>query len=414
MSVELEWKQTKQDKLLADRRPVKLVFLFGLLAAFGPLTIDMYLPAFPVLAFEFGTSASMVQLSLTACLLGLALGQLLAGPLSDVLGRRKPLIIALICYSLASFLCALAPTVWIFVCMRFIQGVAGAAGLVISRACVRDLYSGPAMTKFYSMLMLVTGVAPILAPVIGSQLLQFVPWQGLFAVLGLLGVGMFFFVLMGLPETLAQENRSNGGVKNTLLTFSSLIKDKGFIGFVLTMGLVSGAMFSYISGSSFVLQEIFGLSPQGYSYVFALNGLGIIIATQVTGFLAGKINEYKLLAVGLSLAACGGVSLFLVTLFDGGLALLMISLFFVVSSVGIVNTTAVSLAMQTQAKNAGSASALMGLSQFSIGAGLAPLVGLGGSATAVPMGIIIAGCEVCALLIYFFLIRKQRMHILDS
>lgn len=231
----MENEQAKQDLNTATySKSFKLVFLFGLLAAFGPLTIDMYLPAFPELTHELKASTSMVQLSLTACLIGLAFGQLFVGPVSDVRGRRKPLIIALGLYSFASLLCALASSIWVFVALRFVQGVAGAAGLVISRACVRDLYSGPALTKFYSLLMLVAGIAPILAPVIGGQLLQVFPWQGLFVVLGLLGAGMLLFVLLGLPETLPVECRIKGGLKHTWTVFSRLIKNKSFVGLVLT------------------------------------------------------------------------------------------------------------------------------------------------------------------------------------
>lgn len=390
------------------KRRLWLVLVFGALTAFAPLTIDMYLPAFPMLTEELNTNTSLTQLTLTACLLGIAFGQLVVGPISDVRGRRTPLLIALTIYMISSLLCAIAPSIWTLVVLRFIQGASGAAGIVISRACVRDLYSGSEITKFFALLILVMGAAPILAPMIGGQLLHFVSWRGIFVALAIIGVTMLFAVLFGLPDTLPKDKRSQGGLKNILSIFLRLFRDRVFIGYVLAQGLVMGAMFAYIAGSPFVLQNIFGVSPQGYGLFFAINAFGLIIAAQVTGRLASKVGEKRLFTCGLGLALSGGMLLLIVSIVGGGLAAVSVALFLAVSSVGVVNTAGVSIAMQSQGENAGSASALLGLLQFMFGALVAPLVGLGGSHTALPMGIVIASCHIGAIIIYMVMVYRTQ------
>lgn len=385
---------------------VRMALILGTLSAFGPLSLDMYLPALPTLAGEFQSSTSYAQLSLTACMVGLAAGQLLAGPLSDVRGRRMPLIAGLILYTIASILCLVSPTMGSFVVLRFIQGAAGAAGIVISRAVVRDVYSGPELTRFFSLLMLINGVAPIAAPIIGGQLLAYTSWRGVFILLSIIGILTLVAVVVGLGETLPAERRSSGGLKQTLITFRKIAGDRLFMGYALTQGFVSAGMFAYISGSPFVLQKIYGISPQMFSICFAINGLGIILASQIAGRLAGKVSETRLLIAGLITAALGGTSLLIAILAGGNLISVLIPLFFVVSSVGLVNTASFSLAMANQEKSAGSASALIGVMTFLFGGIVAPLVGLGGEGTAVPMGIVIACADLGALLIYVVMVGK--------
>jgi len=389
-------------------RRLWMATILGSLSAFGPLSLDMYLPALPMLEGDLQTTTSMAQLSLTACLIGLSVGQLFAGPLSDVRGRRMPLLIGLILYAVSSFLCAVAPSIWTFVLLRFVQGMAGSAGIVIARATVRDLYSGTELTKFFALLMLVNGIAPIAAPIAGGQLLQVTTWHGVFVVLGLIGIIMFLTVMFGLPETLPPERRSKAGIGHTLTTFGNLFKDRVFMGYALSQGLVTAAMFAYISGSPFVFQQIFGVSPQGFSLIFAMNGVGIILASQITGKLAGKVKETKLFICGISIAAIGGISLLGMILLDAGLVAVLIPLFFVVSSVGMVGATGFSLAMQNQSKAAGSASALQGLLSFVSGGIVAPLVGIAGNSTAVPMGIVISLATIGAILCYTFMIRARK------
>lgn len=388
-----------------------IAFVLGSLAAIGPLSIDMYLPSLPSLTTDLQTSASLAQLSITAFLLGIALGQLFMGSLSDIRGRRIPLLIGMIAYVVASLLCAVNSSIGGLIALRFIQGLAGSAGVVISRAMVRDLYSGAEMMKFLALLMLVNGLGPVLAPVIGAQLLQFTSWRGVFVVLSLAGALMFLAVFFGLSETLPSKHRSTGGFSNTLKTYKKLIFDRNFIKYALPQGFVTAAMFAYISGSPFVIQNIYGASPQVFSLIFALNGLGIILAGQITGRLAPKIEGIKLYVGGLTLAALSGFALLLAILFEASLPVVLIPLFFVVSCVGVVGTAGSALALENYGHAAGSASALLGLLSFIFGAFVAPLVGIGGSNNAVPMGIIIAICDVGALLIYLFLRRPKVKHL---
>lgn len=382
--------------------------LLGWLSAFGPLSIDMYLPAMPHLANDLQASTSLAQLSLTACLLGIALGQIFIGPLSDTYGRRGPLLVGLAIYAAASFLCVMAPTMELFVAMRFVQGLAGSAGVVISRATVRDLYSGPAMTRFFALLMLINGFAPIFAPVLGGQILAFTSWRGIFIVLAGIGLAMLASVFFGLRETLPLKRRSRGGIANSLWTYRSLLGNRTFMGYALAQGFVSAAMFAYISGSPFVLQDIYGVSPQMFSVYFGINGLGIILAGQITGRLAGHISETRLLIAGLGISFVGGAALLLMILLQGSLYMILVPLFLVIASVGIVGTSCFALAMQDQAKAAGSASALIGLFSFVFGGIMAPLVGIAGSRTAVPMGVIIALAETAAVLSYVWLVKHKQ------
>lgn len=389
------------------KKKISMAIVLGSMTAIGPLSIDMYLPSLPILANDLGTSTSLAQLSLTACLLGLAIGQLLLGPLSDSRGRRGPLLISLLIYAAASFLCGLVSSIWGLILLRFIQGMAGSGGIVIARAMVRDMYSGTELTQFFSLLMLINGLAPILAPVAGGQLLQFTSWHGVFVVLGILGLVMVLAAFIGLQETLPREGRSKGGIKTTVGTFGRLLGDKVFMGYACTQGFVFAAMFSYISGSPFVLQDIYGASPQQFSLVFALNGLGLIIATQLTGRLAPRFHESRLFISGILLSLIGALLLLAMILIGAPLFAVLIFLFIVVSSTGIVNTVGFSLAMQNQGKNAGSASAMLGLLPFIAGSVAAPLVGIAGNHTAVPMGIVIVCCGLGAIFCYMFMIRPQ-------
>lgn len=382
------------------------VLILGSLTAFGPLSLDMYLPALPLVATDLATSASLVQMSLTACLLGLALGQLLFGPLSDIHGRRRPLLFTLLVYAFASLLCAFSTSIWIFIVLRFIQGFAGAAGIVIARASARDMYSGKELTKFVALLSLVNGAAPILAPIFGGAVLRFVAWPAVFIILSVIGVVMFLAVAFTLTETLPKERRAEGGMLATVKTFHLLLKDRVFMGIALSQALISMSMFAYIAGSPFVLQNIYGATPQQFAFIFAANGIGIIIAAQVTGRLANRMEEKKLLLYGIMMSFSGALLLLLTILLQGPIWLVLIALFFVVSSVGVVGTTAFSLAMERQGRAAGSASAFLGILPFGGGALVSPLVGIGGDFTAIPMGITIFACSSLAVIIYSLIAKS--------
>lgn len=392
---------------MSRSRRLLIAAILGSLSGIGPLSIDMYLPALPALGEDFGATASVTQLSLTACLLGIALGQLIVGPISDVRGRRTPLLIGIVVYAVVSLLCIVSPSIWAFIALRFVQGLAGAAGIVIARASVRDMYSGSELTKFFALLMLINGAAPILAPMIGAEILTFTSWRGVFAVLSVSGLLMFAAVFFGLKETLPSERRSKGGLRNTLKTFRGLLGNTVFMGYAITQGLMMAAMFAYISGSSFVLQEIYDVTPRGYSLVFGLNGAGIIIASQVAGRLAGRVEARKMLSAGLAIAASGALLLLLAVVAGMGLGGVIPAFFLVVSSVGIISATTTSLALQDQGKTAGSASALLGMLSFIFGGAAAPLVGLGGKGTALPLAVVILLLVAAAAGCFAFLTRRR-------
>lgn len=394
-------------KTTMNPRRLTLILILGSLAALGPLSIDMYLPAFPDMSRSFDASASLIQLSLTACMLGMALGQLIVGPLSDVRGRKRPLMFALLAYLLASLACAMAPTIEVLIALRFIQGAAGASGIVISRAIVRDLFDGPELTRFFAALSLVNGTAPILAPVIGGQILRFGDWHFVFYLLAILSTMMLLAVALRLPETLPLDRRVEGNLTTTLKTFGRLLTDRVFIGYAFAQAFVMGAMFAYISGSPFVLQNIYGASPQQFSFLFGLNGIGIILAAQIAGRLAGRVDSERLMRISLTIVASASILLFLALTLTEQLIFVMIPLFFVVSSVGLISTLGFTLAMQNYGATAGSASALLGLLPMLVGSLVSPLVGIMGEQSAVPMGLIIMTLDCLALILYYALIVRR-------
>ncbi|MCM3635813.1 multidrug effflux MFS transporter [Paenibacillus camelliae] len=392
---------------ISKKKRLGIAAILGSLSALGPLSIDMYLPAFPQLAEELNATASLTQLSLTACLVGMAIGQLVIGPISDVKGRRRPLLIGMLVYTLVSLLCILSSSIWGFILLRFVQGFAGAAGLVISRASVRDLYSGPELIRFMATLMVINGAAPILAPVIGGEIIGWFGWQGVFGALSIFGIIMLIGIYTSLEETLPQERRSSGGLKQTLNTFRLLLKDPSFMGFVLTQGFIMASMFAYISGSSFVLQQLYELSVREYSFVFGINGLGIVALGQVAGRLAHRIPGKTMLVTGLLYSLSGAIIMVSTILLQGPLAIILVGLFMVISSVGLINTTANSLALEEQGARAGSASAMLGMASFAFGGLIAPLVGLGGVDSALPMASIMMVMVCCSLLAFMLLTRKR-------
>jgi DHA1 family bicyclomycin/chloramphenicol resistance-like MFS transporter len=381
---------------LGRRTRLRLALILGGLTAFAPLSIDMYLPGLPALASDLSASASTVQLTLTACMAGLAVGQLVAGPLSDRLGRRPPLLVGVGGYTLASVLCALAPTVWALAGLRFAQGATGAAGIVIARAIVRDTHEGTALVRFFSMLMLVTGLAPILAPVIGGQVLEVTTWRGIFLVLAAIGAGLFAAALLGLRESLPPERRRDDGVRATARTMVLLLRDRHFAGFALAGALAFGALFTYVSGSPFVLQDLYGASPQAFSAVFAINSVGIVAFGQLNGRLAGRVPALTMLRIGVtSMSVAGCAVLAVVAIGSLPLVVLLVPMWVLVASMGLVFPNSIALALAGHPEVAGSASALIGVLQFVVGAVAAPLAGIAGSGTALPMG---AGMAAFALL----------------
>ena len=391
---------------LARQRLVYALVL-GLLASLGPLCIDLYLPALPEMAGELNTSTATAQLSLTAGLLGLGVGQLIFGPYSDKLGRMRPLLVSLALLLFASLWCALAPNIDQLLIARLLQGLAGAGGAVISRAIARDLYSGHELTRFFALLMLVNGLAPIVAPVLGGAMLQFMDWRGIFGVLAGIAVLLFTLASLKLSESLPAERRSQGGILAMLQSLGGLLTQRQFMGLCLTQGFVMAGMFAYIGASPFVLQQIYGLSPQMFSLCFAINGVGVIISAQISSRLSIHWGERKVLKGGLTLAAVSSLLLLLAASLHAPLVLLLVPLFFSVAVIGIVGPTASSLAMQSQGDKAGSASALIGVSMFALGACSVPLTGLGGTSS-VSMALTIVGCYAIAIVLFKLLVRKPQ------
>ncbi|WP_091411307.1 multidrug effflux MFS transporter [Friedmanniella luteola] len=383
---------------------LRSVVVLGLLSTFGPLSLDLYLPALPELADDLASTPSAAQLTITACLVGLALGQLVAGPLSDRFGRRRPLLVGLVAYLLTSLACAFAPSVAVLVVLRLVQGLAGAAGLVIARAVARDLYEGRRLVLFFSRLTLISGLAPVVAPVLGGQLSRVMSWRGIFVVLA--GFGALLLVAGLLQrETLPAERRSTGGLTTTLRGFRVLLHDRFFVGAALSAGLAGASMFAYISGATFVLQRIYGLSAQGFSLVFGLNSVGIMVMSQVGARLSRRRSPVAVLALGLALNLLGASALAVTVLLDLGLTFLVPSLFVMVSALGLVFPTATALAMSDYPEQAGTASSLLGLGQFVFGAVVAPLVGIAGEGTAVPLGVVAVVVSSLATLAFLTLVR---------
>lgn len=363
---------------------LRFVLILGTLSATGPLSIDLYLPALPQMMRQFQTSASLIQLSLTACLLGLAFGQLIAGPLSDHYGRKRPLIIGFLVFALASLLIAMAHSITMLIVMRFIQGLAGASGQVLSRAVARDLFSGHALTNFYAILNAVNGVFPIIAPIIGGYMIRFVPWEAVFILLGVIGVVLTGLIVIGIPETLAPEKRLTGPVFATFKSFGTLIELPGFLRNIVITGLVYGCLFSYISASTFIYQQLFHLSAQAFSLFYAINGLGIVIGSGLPSRV-NRLSERVQMKIGMVLVLLDSMILLLGSWLHFSLIAVAVLLWCLVVFVGMLLTLTTAIIMNQTPQNAGSASALIGLSQNAFGGISSPLVGLFGTASYAPM-----------------------------
>ncbi|HZG85536.1 multidrug effflux MFS transporter [Paenibacillus sp.] len=391
-----------------NQHVVRLALLLGLFSTLGPFTIDMYLPAFPAITRQFGTTASLVQFSLTACLLGLGVGQLVMGSLSDGYGRRKPLLISMVVYVISSLACAFSPNIGLLIVFRFVQGFAASAGIVISRAIARDLYSGKELTKFFSMLVLVSNLGPLVAPVAGSGVLTFTTWVGVFIALSLLGMYLLVMTKWRLGESLPPDRRSSTNFVHQLHSYGVLMRDRQFLGYMLAQGIMIAGVFAYVSGTPFIYQNIYGASPTVFALLFGSNGIGLIIGSQVVGRMAHRVSEHAFVLFGLWLALVASVVVLLVAIFHGPLFTLVIPLFFFVAAIGITSTAAFPLAMESQAHMAGSAAALLGVIPFLLGAVVAPLVGIAGEDTAVPLGVIILSSSTAAMIAYFSLVRSKQ------
>ncbi|HUR07284.1 MAG TPA: multidrug effflux MFS transporter [Nonomuraea sp.] len=376
-----------------------LAVVLGLLTIFGPISMDLYLPVLPALTAELESATSTAQLTITACLLGLALGQLIAGPLSDRFGRRRPLLAGVAAYVLTSALCAMSPTIETLIATRFVQGLAGAVGIVIAQAAGRDLYSGRKLVRYYGRLTVLAGLAAIIGPVIGGQLASVTDWRGLFVFLAAVGVAILLASIVVVRETLPPEQRVGGGLTHMAGDFRRLLGDRVFLGAVLVSGFTNAAIFAYLSGATYVLQGIYRLSPQEYSYAFGLNSLGFMVFGYLGGRLAERWSERRTMVMGLGMCTFGAAGLLATAVLHLPLIAVILSLFTMVSGVAVTTPPATSLALAGYPDIAGTASSLLGVARFAFGGLSAPLVGLGGADNAVPLGlvtIVSAGLAVTA------------------
>ncbi|MFC5269855.1 Bcr/CflA family multidrug efflux MFS transporter [Adhaeribacter terreus] len=385
-----------------------LILVLGLLTAFGPMSIDMYLPAFPAIAAEFGVPVASVQYTLASFNVGIALGQLIYGPLADQLGRRPNLIAGLAVYSLASIGCMFTNSVESMVVLRFLQAIGGCTGMVITRAIVRDKYHGNQSAKVFSTLMLIMGVAPILAPSVGSLVLDAFRWEYIFALLALIGLLTLLYVVFFLPETLTPEKRNPLALRNSFRTYGQLLRDQQFVGYSLTAGCIQSGMFAYITGSAYIFTQIFHLSGRQYSMLFGLNAVGIIGASQLNHKLLLHYSFSQILrkVTFLYLMAAGTLLLMAYTGWFGIYGI-VVPLFFTLSTVGLAMPNATAGALEKHAAHAGSASALVGTLQFSCGALAAVAVSVFANKTAIPMAAVIFTCSLLAFLFFGLLVHRK-------
>jgi DHA1 family bicyclomycin/chloramphenicol resistance-like MFS transporter len=382
-----------------------MIIVLGAVVAIGPLTIDMYLPALLSIGEDLHVSATSVQLTLTGMLVGVSVGQLLVGPLSDAVGRRKPLLYGVGLHVLASVLCAVAPNVATLGALRVLQGLGAAAANVVAMAIVRDLVSGVAAAKVVSRLILVLGAAPILAPTLGGEVLRLTDWRGMFVVLALFGIAIGVTAAFAVPETLPPARRLRADLRTTVRAYGVVLRDRSFVGLVLVASLGMGAVFSYVSGSSYVMQEQYGLSEQTFGLLFGAGAVGLIGSAQLNVRLLNRFSPRQIMVGALGLSCVGAVlMLALAAAHVRPLAGLLIPLWLTLSGAGLIMPNASAMALTRHGEAAGTAAAVMGFVQFGLGAGIAPLVGALG-ATALAMSAVMTISLLGALASMLLVVR---------
>lgn len=382
-----------------------MIIYLGILAAMAPLATDMYLPALPELQADFDSSTSMTQLTLTMTMLGMAVGQIFAGPISDLRGRKLPLLTGMVIFMLSSLCCVFADNIYVFLAARLVQGLAGSCGIVIARAIARDMCQGAELTTFYAVLMMVNGMAPILAPVLGGQILLLSSWHGIFVVLAGIGMIMALATLI-FNETLLPDNRIKS-FGATLRIFPELLKDRYFMGHCLLQSFVFMSFFCYIGSSSFIFQGIFGVSAQEFSFIFGGLGIGMLVLGPVPAKLAGRVAESRILLTAVAVQIVSGLLLLLAFVFTGSLWIVLLFLAGCVMPISVIATVSFSLALNRQGRNAGSASALLGFFSMFLGAIMMPAAGYFGTATGVPMSVLMLLGFVLAMVCYQTMIRPD-------
>ena len=380
-----------------------MLAVLGALSSFGPLSMDMYLPSTPTIAANLHASQSLVQLTLSGCLAGLAVGQLVAGPVSDGLGRKKPLLAGLVAFTVLSVACAAAPDIGALIAFRFLQGMAGAGGVVLSLAIVRDLYTGTELARVLGSLMLVFG----LAPVIGGQILRFTSWRGVFGVLAAIGLVLFLLSTL-LPETLPPQRRTPSRLHQLVADSRTLVRDRQYVGYTLAIACGNAALITYISALPFIVEDSYHESPQLFSVFFMINSIGLVAMAQIGARLVKRVPAGRVVLLSQFVMAAGAVG-FLAAALTGHppLAALLVPLFFFLAFFGSMRPNATAVALTNQGSIAGTASAWVGALPFLLGAFLSPLAGLGGDGAATVAGILLAGLCVAGLPCVLFIARRQ-------
>ncbi|WP_245743488.1 multidrug effflux MFS transporter [Lentzea fradiae] len=387
---------------------MRLAVVLGAMVALGPLTIDMYLPAFPTIVTDLGTTAPLVQMTLTGSLIGLGLGQLLIGPYSDSVGRRIPLVLGTSLHVLTSVLCAFATDIVVLNVLRVVQGIGAAATAVVAMAMVRDLYEGRAAATMISHLMLVTGLAPILAPSLGSAVLLAGSWRWVFGTLAVIGAVLVAVAAFATPETLPPQRRRSHSLRPVLRGFGTVVRDADFVLLTLVGGLAFGGALAYVSGASFVFQQQYGLDEREFGLVFGLGAVALACGTQLNPLLLRRFTPLHVLFGAVVLATAGAVALLVSTgLQPDSLAHFLVPLLVAITGIALAMPNAAALALSRHGSAAGTAASVLGAIRFGLGSAVAPLVGvLGNDSTAT--AVVMAGGGAVALLLSGRLVLRER------
>lgn len=392
------------------RRRLLYVILLGALTALGPFTIDLYLPAFPVLEADFNTTAAAIQLTLTGTMIGFAIGQLIVGPLSDKVGRRIPLLVVTALHVVASVAAALAPTLELLSVTRVFMGAGAAAGGVVAAAVVRDLFGGKRLVVMLSRLALVSGVAPVLAPLIGSQLLLIMPWRGIFVFLAAYGLIMLVCAIFFIPETLPRERRNERGSTTVWQRYKSVFSDRVFVGVLVIGGMTFSGLFSYLSASPFLFQIGYGFDAQQYGILFAVNSLGVVLGVQAAARLAARFGPQWVLAWSTSVLVVAGAAIILTDQLGLGVWGTMVPLFIFMTACGFTFPCVQVLALDRHGKAAGTAQSIVGAANFGVAGIISPVVGWlasGSEITGTTMASVMVVCAVIGLLALWLIVRPR-------
>ncbi|MFJ4296570.1 multidrug effflux MFS transporter [Curtobacterium sp. NPDC089689] len=394
------------DSLSRGQRLV-YVFVLGALTALGPFTIDLYLPAFPSLEGDLGISAGTVQLTLTATTIGFAVGQLLVGPWSDKVGRRLPLIIATSVHVAASVGAALAPNVEVLALFRVLQGMGASAGGVVAMATVRDLFGGKPLVRMLSRLAMVNGLAPILAPLIGSQMLRFTSWRGIFVFLACYGLAVVIASVLLIVETLPPARRHEAGHSSVGQRYRALFSDRIFVGVALIGAMVFSGLFSYLSASPFLFQQVYDLNAQQYGLLFAVNSIGVVLGVQISSRIAQRVGPQWILACSTATLFLAAVAIIVLDLLGAGLVGVLVPLWFFIAACGFSFPLVQVIGLAAHGKEAGTAASLLGALNFGVAGLISPIVGWLGITTAAPMAAVMACTSAVAITLLWVVVRPR-------